>query len=169
VEVRRAQLRRDIARVAVKSAREKHRVAEAELQLEMRRLDRFRLTAPWDGIVRKVPAEVGATLTRRDPVVQLVCLDELEAEIYLPAELHGRLEVGRTYRLRASAPVGRAVQGELTFADPVIDPGSQSFRCVFTVDNADGALPAGFAVELKLSSPLVPPASPEGRASDEPG
>jgi len=149
-EVRRAKLRRDIAAISVEAARETRQVAAAELKLESERLDRFKLVAPWDGVVTRVPAEEGATLSRSDPVVQLVSLAELKANIYLPAELQPKVEVGRTYRLTASAPVGRVIEGKLTFADAVIDPASQAFRCVFTIDNADGKLPAGFAVELVL-------------------
>ena len=147
-EVRRAKLRRDIAEVAVRAARENRQLAAAEVELETRRLERFSLQAPWDGVVLSTPAEPGTTVTREDAVVRLVSLAKLKAEIYLPAEMYHKVEVDKTYRLRGLAPVNRDLEAVLTFAAPVIDPGSQTFRCVFTIDNADRSLPAGFAVVL---------------------
>lgn len=146
-EVRRAALQRDIAQVAVVKAGEDRKLAEAELQLEQQRLARFKLTAPWDGIVVRVLVKPGATLSRSDAVLKLVALDQLEAEIYVPAERFSQVKVGQVYALAAGEPVNRDVQAKLKFADPVIDPASQTFRCVFAIDNADLSLPAGFVVQ----------------------
>lgn len=150
-EVRRARVRRDVAAVTVKAAEEKHRVAEAELMLEKQRLSQFELTAPWAGIITNTPVEVGATLMRRDPVLTLISLTELEAQIHVPADHYGQFNVGDKYTLMASEPVNATVEATLIFADPVIDPGSQTYRCVFTIDNTDKALPAGFTVTLPIS------------------
>jgi len=147
-EVRRARLRRDISRVAMEAARENQAIAEAEVVLETRRLSRFAVHAPWDGVITSVAVERGATLTRDDAVVRLLSLRRLKAEIYLPASLHGKVKVGGDYELEAGEPVNRTIASTLTFAAPVIDPGSQTFRCVFTIDNPDRKLPAGFAVTL---------------------
>ncbi|MHB1156799.1 MAG: efflux RND transporter periplasmic adaptor subunit [Phycisphaerales bacterium] len=148
-EVRRAALQRDIAQVAVVKAGEDRKLAEAELQLEQQRLARFKLTSPWDGIVVRVLVKPGATLSRSDAVLKLVALDQLEAEIYVPAEQFSKVKVGRVYALAAGVPVNRDVEAKLKFADPVIDPASQTFRCVFAIDNADLSLPAGFVVQWR--------------------
>ena len=41
--------------------------------------------------------------------------------------------------------------------DPVLDPASGTFRCVFAIANDDEALPAGFAVRVDSFEPV-----PEG-------
>jgi len=147
-EVRRARVRRDLAKIAVLNVAESARVAQAELQLENERLARHRLTAPWDGVVVRLTAEDGSTLTRSDPVVQLVNFDELIIEIHLPVSMYAGMEMGRAYRFQADPPVDAELTGRLRFVDRLIDPGSQTFRCVFAVDNRQTQLPAGFAATL---------------------
>jgi len=51
--------------------------------------------------------------------------------------------------LAAGEPGNRDVRAKLKFADPVIDPASQTFRCVFAIDNAAPSLPAGFVVQWR--------------------
>jgi hypothetical protein len=36
----------------------------------------------------------------------------------------------------------------LKFVDPIIDSGTQTFRCVFEIENSDRKMPAGFGVRL---------------------
>lgn len=147
-EVRRAALRRDLAQVAVEAAREAIAVAEAELELERRRLARLTLTAPWEGLVTRVAADPGATVGPNDPILVLINLEALEAEVHLSVDLYPRMKVGQTYKLSAGEPIGRVVEGRLIYASKMIDPASRTFRCVFEIDNADRAMPAGFPVQL---------------------
>lgn len=152
-EVRRAQLRRDSAQARIAAARETLAIAAAELDLEQQRLDRFSLKAPWTGYVQRVTADPGATLSRADPILRLVALDSLEAEIYLPANLHQLVSVGQQYTIHAGEPVSRSLKATLTFADKVIDPASNTFRCILRIDNSDMKLPAGFALMLPWPQP----------------
>lgn len=144
-----ARVARDQARVRVDAARRELERAEVELKLERRRLDRHRIEAPFDGVVVEVISEAGASLTRDEPILELVSLDPLEAEVYLPAERYGRYEVGDAYTLLAGAPIDAALPATLDRIVPVIDPGSRRFKAVFVIDNADAGLPSGFTVVLQ--------------------
>ncbi len=148
-EVRRAQLRFDVTKAQIEGVSESMRIAKAELELEQARLDRFTLTAPWDGYIQRVAVDPGATLARSDTILRMVSMHKLEAEIYVPARLQPQLKAGQTYQLTALEPVNRQLSATLTFADRMIDPGSSTFRCVFAIDNTEGKLPAGFAVMLR--------------------
>lgn len=154
-EVRRSELRRDIARIAHEAAVSAHEIAQQELALETQRLQRFQLIAPWDGTVIRVTTDPGSTVSSQDPLIQMVGLEQLEVEIYLPLDVYNQVEVGQTYQLQALEPVNQTITGQLTFADRIIDYGSKKFRCVFTIDNADQSLPAGFAVQW-IPSPASP-------------
>ncbi len=147
-EVRRAKLRRDLAQVAVEAAAEAIAVAEAELKLEQARLERLTMTAPWEGLVTRVAADPGATVGPSDPIVVLIDLRTLKAEIHLSVDLYEKMVVGKTYKLSAGKPIDRQIEGRLTYASKVIDPASRTFRCVFEIDNPDKAMPAGFPVQL---------------------
>ena len=152
-EVRRSELRRDIAEIAHQAAIAAQQIAQQELALEQARLERFKLSAPWDGQVTLVTTDPGVTVSREDPLIQMVNTEKLKAEIYIPLSLFGKLTVGKTYTLTALDPINQPIEAELTFADSVINHGSKRFRCVFTIDNPELTLPAGFAVQFDPSQP----------------
>lgn len=154
LEAQSARIARDQAKVRVDAAEEDHAQAQVQLELEQRRLERFRITAPFDGVITKIEAEKGAGLTLEEPILDLAALDPLEAEVYLPAELYGTLATGRSYVLQAGAPVNRDVNAKLDRVVPVIDPGSRRFRAVFVIRNDDLALPSGFPVVLQDARPI---------------
>lgn len=147
-EVRRSQLQVDATQAALDAATMQKRLAEENVKLEQTRLSRYALTAPFDALVIRKHVEAGASVTNRDTVLTMVDLSSLEAQMFLPVEIFGKLERGRAYKLLAEAPVGKTLTGKLKTVEPVIDSASQTFRCVFTIDNADEQLPAGFTVRL---------------------
>lgn len=159
-----ARARRDQARSAVESARQARRLAELNLRLETARLDRLTIRAPFAGRVTRIHADEGATLTTSHELLQLVSLQSLRADVPVPIAMHGRLTVGARYALRAGAPVNTTLIGALRFVDPVLDPASGTFRCVFAIANAEEKLPAGFAVRLESFEPVpdAQPAPPAG-------
>ena len=54
--------------------------------------------------------------------------------------------MGQAYPLRAEPPVDQTLIATLVAIDPVLDSGTQTFRCVFEIDNDQLSLPAGFLV-----------------------
>jgi multidrug efflux pump subunit AcrA (membrane-fusion protein) len=98
--------------------------------------------------VTRIPAEPGISLTTETPILLLAQITNLEAQLYLPMEYYGKLKVGQSYPLAAAEPVDRTIQATLRNIDPIIDPASRTFRCVFAIPNTDESLPAGFSVRL---------------------
>ena len=152
LEVDLARIAHKQAKVRIEGAREEQALAQAELALQEKRLEQYRIEAPFGGYITRVAAEQGASLTRQDPILELVSLDPLEAQVYLPDFLYGRLVPGRTYPLQAGVPVNRTLSGRLKVTDPLIDPASRTFRAVFVIENDNGELPAGFPVRLSESA-----------------
>jgi RND family efflux transporter MFP subunit len=153
-EVRRAQLQRDQADADLQIARDRKALAGANLKLEEARLDRLRLLAPFDGEVIERSAEPGATLTQTDPVLAVAALDPLEAHINLPVSVFDRLKIGKVYQLDAGDPVNATLPGKLKHIYRIIDAASETVRCVFTIENPDAKLIAGFPVRLKSLTPI---------------
>ncbi len=141
------------ARASLRSAQEAVEQARANLALEEAKLDQYTLRAPFAGTVARLFSEPGQTVTPAQELVHVVDLSSLEVELYLPFSLWGELQAGEAYDLRASAPVGGALTGRLVYVDPVLQSATRHMRCVFEIDNAGGALPAGFTVELVHPGP----------------
>lgn len=147
-EVRRAQLQKDQAAADLRIAMDRQELAKVNLELEETRLKRMRVLAPFDGEVIEHNAEAGASLTRDDPILAVAALDPLEAHINLPVSVFGKLEIGRTYQLEAGDPINAVLPGKLKHVYRIIDTASETVRCVFTIDNPDAELIAGFPVRM---------------------
>jgi multidrug efflux pump subunit AcrA (membrane-fusion protein) len=147
-EVRRTKLQRDATAAALESAESQKRLAEENVKLEQTRIERYELRAPFGGTIVRIDTESGATLTSRDPMLTLFAFDPLEAVMFLPVDLYGEMEMGKDYRFAAEAPVDRELTGKLKTIEAVIDSASRTFRCVFTLQNSDHKLPAGFTLRL---------------------
>lgn len=154
-ELEQAQAERDQAAAMLASARESQVQATRNLQLEEARLESHNVRAPFDGRIVHIHATLGTTLTPTDELMTVVCLDVLQAEIHVPLKLFGLLRPGEVYRLWAFAPVNRPIDARLAFTSPMVDSAAKSFRCVFTIDNQDHSLPAGFSVCLDPSFSLT--------------
>ena len=96
----------------------------------------------------RLHADPGATLTRDDDLLTIICVDELEVELYIPLAHYQQLQIGKNYPLVAGTPVNHTVTGRLTYVAPVIDSATRAVRAVFALDNRDQKLPAGFSTQL---------------------
>lgn len=124
---------RDELQTAV--ARNSAEIVELEAELS-----RHRIVAPHDGVVTDIRVSVGE-INKDDFVLQLAKVNELRAELNLPADLSGRYKVGMGLSLTAENGVTR--RGQVSFVDPLIDPASQTFRLHVVVPNADGKWTSG--------------------------
>lgn len=147
-EVRRAQLQKDQAEADLQIARDRKALAGANLELEEARLNRLQLLAPFDGEVIERNAEPGSTLTQTDPVLAVAALDPLEAHINLPVSIFDNLKIGAVYQLNAGDPINATVPAKLKHVYRIIDTASETVRCVFTIENPEAKLIAGFPVYL---------------------
>lgn len=137
-------------------AREQHRQANAQLQLELTKLSSHGVTAPFDGRVLKITCRPGQTMTRADEVLTLASLKSLQVDLYVPVQYVSQLQIGHEYNLQASAPINGPIRATLTTIEPQIDPASQTSRCRFRIDNGNEGYPAGFTVVLQLNESGAP-------------
>ncbi len=148
LEIDRATSAVEQAEAALQQANEQVEAAAAALALEEARLEAYNIRAPFAGRVTRIRSEVGETLTLVKPVLELVDTSQLRVELYLPMDCYAGLEEESDYRLLASSPVNKTLDARLVHKDRDIDTGTQTFRCVFEIDNADGELPSGFTARL---------------------
>jgi RND family efflux transporter MFP subunit len=148
LEIERAESAVEQAEALLSQAHEQQEAAQVALALEQAKLEMYNIRAPFSGRVTRIRSEVGETVTLVKPVLELVDTSQLRVELYLPALSYARLEQGVNYSLLASAPVDQSLSARLVLKDHDIDTGTQTFRCVFEIDNVDGDLPSGFTARL---------------------
>jgi RND family efflux transporter MFP subunit len=148
LEIDQARSRRDQAEAVLAQAEEQAVEARFQLELAQARLESHNLRAPFPGIVVRIDGRAGESVTESDDLIVLANLQTLRAEVYLPTQWFGRLHVGDHCQLAAGLPVERRLPATVVTCEPLIDSGTQTFRCAFEVDNSALQLPAGFAVWL---------------------
>ncbi|MCA9295714.1 MAG: efflux RND transporter periplasmic adaptor subunit [Phycisphaerales bacterium] len=148
LELRRAQIDVGQAEAVLVAAKENSRLAKVSLDIEERRAARYEIRAPFDGTVVEILADIGSMMNDTESVIRLANLSTLEARFNLPVSMYGALRVGQVYTVDAGPPVSHPLRATLTTITPIIDTASQTFRAVFTIDNHDHVLPAGFMVYL---------------------
>lgn len=164
-EVEEARVQLEQAKAQHDSELEKFALAGQQLELERARLAQLELRSPFAGRIIRVETKVGSSESSAEPVIVVASLEVLKVELHLPLDLFGNMQIGDSYLLSAQAPVNSVVTGRLTTIDPIIDSATETFRCVFEIENQDQKLPAGFAVELdpttlsSLQSQVVLPVS----------
>ncbi len=151
-ELLEAETRHEKAKAALLVAEQDQRRAQESLNLEIARLQAHDIRAPFSGEILRLHARPGATLTRDDDLLTIICVDQLEVDLYIPLAHYEKLQVGREYPLMAGAPVNRTVTASLKYVAPVIDSATSAVRTVFALDNHDQSLPAGFPAQLDTNN-----------------
>ncbi len=148
LELDEAEGRLHEAQAGLSQAREQQREAQAQVALEKVRLAGHELRAPFAGTVMRITAKPGSAANPNEPILRLVDARRLRVTLYVPVRYYGRLREGDAYTLAAEAPAPPRVQATLTAHEAMIDAATETFRCVFDIENNDLTLPAGFAVTL---------------------
>lgn len=147
-ELRQSKVIQKQREAELQRTKEQGQLNASTLKLEEERLLRYRVTAPFDATVIDQIAEAGSSLARNDQIISLANLEVLEARINLPVNLRGKLKIGQEYTL---VPIKRDygnLKAKLSIIRPIDDPASDTFLCVFEIQNQDHKLPGGFTVAL---------------------
>jgi membrane fusion protein (multidrug efflux system) len=116
-------------------------LAEADYARAQEARARTTIRAPFDGYVARVNVAEGE-LTGTDPLVQLIDVSVLKAEMTFLDDAFGMIEPGQELSLAVDL-VGAEVVGRVTAIDPFLDAASNTFSVVAEVENENLALPAG--------------------------
>jgi RND family efflux transporter MFP subunit len=112
-------------------------VASAEAALERRRV-----RAPMDGVVLERSLDAGEFASPDLPLVTLVAVDLLHAELLLPDAAYGQVGLDSAVTITQQGD-GLSRAGRVLAVDPVIDAASLTFGVRVAVENGDGAFTAG--------------------------
>lgn len=154
-ELDQAQSEYDFASQNLKQAQERQQQADAQLQLEVARLENHRILAPFSGRVTRITAHAGQSMNLGDAILMLVDTRRLKTELHVPASLRNALVPGKEYQLEAEMPITCRVSCRMIACENMIDAATGTFRCVFEIENPDETLPAGFLVRLVKPETIV--------------
>lgn len=146
VEASEAVVEQSAAEVAVAESRLAARKATVELRLAT--VDEHTMEAPFEGVVLRVDSEVGLAVSEATPLIRLVDLSTIKVDLHIPVELYGTLKNGNAYAIDLGSPVDAVVTADLVWAEPMVDPATETFRAVFVIDNAQGSIPSGVTAQL---------------------
>jgi RND family efflux transporter MFP subunit len=125
-------------------------VAEKELARAEIALARRTIASPFDGVVQRLTRNEGEYVDGDDPILQLVQLDPLRIEVYLPLAVYDQVSVGAKVDLRTTVPDDAAFEARVEVIDPIFDAASGTFGVELSVSNPGQEIPAGQRCQLHL-------------------
>ncbi|WP_161595510.1 efflux RND transporter periplasmic adaptor subunit [Tepidimonas charontis] len=111
-----------VAQRTLDEARAAVAVAQAQVELARARLQRTRLTAPFDGVAGIRRVDAGEYVRDGAELVRLDDLGELLLDFRLPERLQARVQPGQMVRVRVDGWPERELSARVQAIDPVIDP-----------------------------------------------
>ncbi|MBQ0721025.1 MAG: efflux RND transporter periplasmic adaptor subunit [Gammaproteobacteria bacterium] len=124
-------------------------VAEAEARLKQRDI-----RSPIKGVVVKRHVSIGEYVGS-EPVMELMALNPLYAEIVMRSDSYGQVSKGMKVKVKIVHPSGDGseteVAGKVVVVDRVIDAASNTFGFRVKVNNPDLSLPAGLKCRIAFN------------------
>jgi len=154
-DVNRARVNMRIAELDVDQAR--MNLGQEQLQLDRleARMTRFRLTAPFDGVVESVQVSVGDTVQESQPIIRVVQIDPLWIDVHAPVRDvvgMGLAKGDPAWALVGVSREGRVVQGRIIEISPVAEFASRRRRVRVEIPNPD-RWPPGLAAWVRFAQP----------------
>jgi HlyD family secretion protein len=129
--------------------------AEEEVRLREHELKETLLLAPFSGTVTEIHINRGDSLRPMDtPVLQLVALEQLYAELLVPSSYLSSFQPGQIIRVQVESKWmgsrGR-VNGHVVYLNPTIDAASGTFKAKIGIPNSNGLIRPGMLAEVQLN------------------
>lgn len=142
IEKDKAETEVALARVELKKATEKRKIANLNLELAQARLELKTIKSPIDGIVIEQFAMIGESVMDR-AIMKLAQIDPLRVELIAPTEYFGLIEKGMEVEIRPERPSNKTFKAKVTIVDQLIDPASGSFTVRMALPNPGEQLVGG--------------------------
>ncbi len=108
-------------------------------------IERYRLPAPFDGVISGKLAEEGEWVQTGTPVVQLVETGSLSLDVQAPQEIYAQLAANPTLSIKLDAFPDRTLAGKLAVIVPVQDDVARTFLARIEMDDPDGLAAPGMS------------------------
>lgn len=153
----------DERRVAVEAAKAALANAQSQASEEQKRLvqleeqaKRYRLEAPFDGIVEQVTVDVGQTVEAPQPVIRVVNIDTLWIDLPVPTARTltegGGIKSGAPAWVLMDLPGAFVIKGKVLYVSPVADAAAETRRVRVEVPNPN-LWPPGTKARVRFTEP----------------
>lgn len=136
-----------VAARVVDESRAALQVAEAQVDLAQARLQRMRITAPFDGTLGLRSINLGQYVKDGDELVNLEDTSKLTVDFRLPERYQNRLAPGQGVQVQLDALPGKRYDARVIAIDPLLDANGRSIsvRAEMPAAPGDGLRPGMFA------------------------
>ena len=155
LELELARSEHEVAEHRLQQARELQGVARREFELAQRQLELRQVRSPIDGVVADRMLHPGERVDGR-PIVRILTVERLRAEVVLPASRFGQVREGMLATIRVETPNAQTVGAKVVQVDRFVDAASGTFRARLSVPNRGGEVPAGVRCQMTLDAVAVP-------------
>ncbi len=136
--------------LAVLTAENQAKQAQANLDMMRIRLSKSSVIAPFDGVLEKRFIEQGEMAAPGTRLVRLIRTSDLQVEAGVPARYAGQVRVGDAVTVKIDVLGGKTYQGRVTSVGSSVDSGSRTFKVVVGVLGNTSDLKVDLVAELRL-------------------
>ncbi|MDH7478794.1 MAG: efflux RND transporter periplasmic adaptor subunit [Syntrophomonadaceae bacterium] len=142
----------DAARFGASKSAASVKQAQANVTYWRNQLANMSITAPFDGLVGFVKADIGETVGPSAPVASVVDLDTMVVECSVSESEINQVKPGAGIKVRVAAVSSQPFDGVVTSVAPAADPQSRAFPVKVEVGNPEHLLKSGMFAEIDLVS-----------------
>lgn len=132
------------------------RSAQAQLDLQVIRLERTVVRAPFSGVVGTRLVSLGDYVTSQTRLTTLQSVDPQRASFAVPERHAQRLALGQQISFAVAAIPGRTFTGTVDFVDPVVELSARAITVKARVPNRSRVLRPGMFIEVQLATDVRP-------------
>ncbi len=117
-------------------------------------LAKYRIVAPFDGVVTVQDAEVGGTVSAGSPIVSVISSDKMYIEANI-SEIHiGKVAVGNKVKITFDAFKDREFVGSVYFIEPgdVVIDGVVNYKIRVDIEGDNSSIKSGLTSNLKVET-----------------
>jgi multidrug efflux pump subunit AcrA (membrane-fusion protein) len=107
-------------------------------------------TAPINGTVVSLPAQVGMTISQSVPLARIAGGGALEIRVYVAERFISKMAMNLPCEITLDAWPGEIFQGSISEVSPTVDPASRTMEIRVNVSNAGSKLKAGMFAKVRI-------------------
>ncbi|RWD45371.1 MAG: efflux RND transporter periplasmic adaptor subunit [Mesorhizobium sp.] len=140
----------NLPKLQLDTARSNLTLAQSQLEAAQAELDRNEVKAPFDGVIDRVPVELGSSVMQGGEVATILSLDPVIARGEVSERDLGYLKIGDKANVRLVS--GQNVEGTVRYISRDASSATRTFRVEIAIPNPEGTIPAGMTAEIALSA-----------------
>jgi membrane fusion protein, multidrug efflux system len=140
----------NLAKLQLDSARSALALATSLLDAAEMELARKEVKAPFDGVIDRIPVQLGSAVPLGGEVATILSLDPVIARGEVSERDLGYLKIGDKANVRLVS--GQVAEGTVRYISRDASTATRTFRVEIAIPNGDGAIPAGMTAEITLAA-----------------